>query len=694
MDKKEWNGTSFINIGQTYLGKDEGNCIQQNNNVNFSSKKTPKNYKSLSDLYEEPNAILFNHSRCNAEKSPKNNNDFYFAEIEPHYEQVYRMIDCTESDKSKCKPITEEEILRDNIHFSKYVPFVEKYYTSFAIDDGPNNNYGLAPPPSKPFKIYGTKMTNNTKDKNNIDPITVDGKFIHWGPYSMEHEYIYKNDNSDRLKINYDTWNCKKYDNEGKCIDKNNVYVDPRYQGLDQNKLYYKNKIGDVTDNELKNVNSLIIPPHIILDMYEKPTYNMDYSQDIPNKNNKTFNPNEFCEHNTNAKKDGWSPGMIRIVSEGPKKDKNSINNSELFNKNVKLYQMVNGINYDFANCNEQKFGDDQNNKTYIEANGISFVDKLNGQYNNKEGITEILNKPYTLNDHMYQPKNPKSLMSIRKMPWSAFLLGCATRQFDSDNIDAICKNYAGQTPNKSSGETDSDKFMKDYCLMKTNNQIHSYVSGSELKKITENNEWKYDKDNKICACIRSGNNTTPYCEIPACLVGGQYVPDNRRQNGCNSEIIVCLTENNINIGGTDGNQITDIRDIKAVNICGNQAGKIDNQICSLNSDCDDDSICQFGNCAKKSCSTNADCKSGNCESGKCAEPKCKTDDECVSKKCNKNTGKCIIDDSTSSDDLDEKTAKIILFILIIMLILIVVGVLGTIIISKNKKQSNNNFEL
>lgn len=684
----KWSGQKFVDLGKSYKNQKEGNCKQLREAVIYPSRGSGINNKNkLSDFYEEPKAVIFNYTRCGAEKNPNDNNKSNtFAEIKPNYEQIYRRVDCKESDLLKCDVLTEDDILNNGLSPLEYVPFVEKYYSNFGI----NTDMTKGNDPS--FNVHGASYLYNNDPKNNYDsknydefgeykktsnnPQTKHGNFSYWGPSSMEYTYNVKDTNTnktDKWSIDYKSW-------DPNSNGKNNIYNDPRYQGLDKHKLYYVDSSNKTTDyiigsDDKGKVRSVMIPPHIMLDIFEKPTYNHEYLQDIPGSDKKEYTNNDFPDifPDTANKidKNGWKFGLARISSIGPKVNGKSINESPIINSKLTTYKIYNGK---ITDAKDQSFGDNKNNKTFIVADNISFLEDLNTDYNknkyNDIGVNELIEYSYAKDDnHMYQPTKPKSMNAIRKMPWSAFLLGCATNEIDNEN--KICKNYIGPTKNEQLNTiTDADKFMIDYCLSTTDKGILPYND-----KIPDNSKWKYDKNNNKCACIRVGKTDgKSYCNFSGCLNGNQFVPfDKRSSEECkpnNKVIDDCITNNKDNI--------------KSMNECLIKENNLNATTCSADSFCPDEYECKSGQCSKrKLCGKDSECKSGT---EKCGDKKyCvpyvappKTDDDEKE------------DEKTEDEEID--LAKILIGIMMLIFVILIGAIIYVLV--KPKISSYNNLAL
>ena len=139
------------------------------------------------------------------------------------------------------------------------------------------------------------------------------------------------------------------------------------------------------------------------------------------------------------------------------------------------------------------------------------------------------------LNDYGFptgKSNGVSSLSVTRKMPWFYFVRDCATGKYGAN----VCKNYSNylKLPKEQiKVVNDADKFMQYYCFAK------------------ENNEWKYDKANKYCNCMRTleANKNDPkvnVCTAPECHQNYQYIPASQRDRTCVVNVVNCIANTDI----------------------------------------------------------------------------------------------------------------------------------------------------
>lgn len=501
----KWSGSNIVNKYEDNKPEETIACQTTYNNLIYDNVSVDKN--GLFIIPEEPKAILFHAKNCAGESKRGEGSDYYY-EVKPHYKELYRRIDCQEDLKSNCTAYTKDDIINGTIYdVDKYIPFYEKYYTLNVLNQISND---------AEFDVYGTNQYEYGEDyPTKSDKVTInsnDGNYSIWGPYD-------NNNNNPFVS----------------------VYTDINYQGLDKTKKYMKNAKGEniSTKDRLgygkQEIGSLLIPPHIILDMFEDNAYNTNFGQvtidNIP-KNSDSINVED-----TSIFEKSDNKGLTRLYSQDLKTDDEQTNPIPLIfntsrNQLNPYYQ-----NYD----KELKYN-----------NAINYVDDVNDK-----------TKKYNVN-------KIKSMQAMRREPWLMFLRNCAVGM-DGYGPN-ICKNYTNYylNPNKSNTtaatQNDADKFMNNYCLTLNNGRVMTEQeiseNGSEVKlaEITESKGWKYDKNNEVCGCIRLGRKTTKdECTLVGCIKSGEhiYIPNYRRvDNGCNSTIMNCIAK--IDVGKSDINVVND----------------------------------------------------------------------------------------------------------------------------------------
>ena len=620
--QKIWSGDHIIDYTESGEGKNvgKGSCQLIKNQFKYPLKnenlsiKDVKNDKILETYYKEPKSILFHAKNCGLEDSKDRGkgHDNYF-ELDPNFVTYYSTI-CKDED-CKVQKLTGDDILQNNLDVSDYTPDMDSYYTVLNTND----NVPI-------FDIYGNYVMNQCGDDKygcSIDKQntvfntikTIGKKLLAWGPFSMN--YKYNDTTNEKVKVSLP-------DGDGDRGTGNNIYIDNRYQGLDKNPIYFMNQRGS-SDNKISDgnnsVNSILLPPHVFVDMFEESVYNTNYGQNLPDKITEPgedylnyVNGDKF--NNINKEKNGWKPGAIRISTNDINLN-NSLNNNTntSFNKNIHFNPYLAGRslqdldevqNYGFDEKKvTQTFGDNNNNKSFIVTD---YIDDIN----NKDEL-----KDYSKNNHVFQPYKPKSILVGRKMPWIAFLRDCALGKNGFD--ESVCKNYTNYKyfKNLPKEKTDADKFMEDYCLLLNDDKIkradinrlnqatkdiedgkRDTKSGYELYK----GQWLYDKDNKVCSCVRLGNSTKPACLYSDACMGSplQYVPYEKRTDACNIIIQNCTgTLENQGEGNINANTI------KVYTECTAGAVK-DSGICSNDSECPNkDEQCVNGKCINKNNSSN-----------------------------------------------------------------------------------------
>lgn len=575
MSNNSWSGETIIKKANTNEGLQGQSCKWVQSKLDYPSINkidVNSNIKSIAELYNEPPAILFHAEKCGVEpKNKRGSGKDQYYNVFPHYNEVYRRVDCDEDNKTLCKPYSREDVLNAGLYDSKqFMPFYEKYYSLHTL------NYGSD---KEKYNIYGSTLDNEICFQNNMPshqknlnsaecksdssnsyiytPDIISDKIAIWGPSSSYVDY----GNGDVSEFPY--W--QNYN--GEYIDSNNkkstgnIFVDPRYQGFDKTKLYARDENGKLTNHALKtpeSVHSVLLPPHLMLDMFENSAYNTDYAQTtVPSKYTSIGKeqPDDMLNRAKNKQ-------MIRITSKSIK------TKDDLETEKIPIIWSTTDTEYD-PKPTELIFGDHNNDISYVSTDYIdNFNDIEHTDDNNINGSNNLHN--------IWNPQKPGSAQALRKLPWAVFIRNCALG-LPGYQDEKLCKNYTNyfmksgtKVPNT---QTDADKFMYNYCLMKKDGKIIPYDDRSintteKNKEITKNNGWKYDETNEICGCVRYGiDKGGDACGITDCARGtATYIPDNRRADGnCNTVIQNCISVIKIE-SGDDSTNIA--KDNEAYNNC------------------------------------------------------------------------------------------------------------------------------